>query len=328
MRLVFLINKILSDIILKIIDFIFRVLSKISNHFITFHIRPKFTKDITVKVHKNSEFVNKKKLVAIVIQGPLIIKDNFTVETLKLYIKLFKEHKLILSTWSDSDSNILENIKKLGIEVVLNIKPKNEGISNINLQIVSTSAGIKKAKKLGCKYVLKTRTDQRIYSSLSISLCYFFIKQFPLSAEHKQNERIISFNFNTFKFRPYSISDMINFGHINDMIKYWCIELDERSQSELIIEERHLEWSKLRYAEVYLVTSFMNSINRKINWTLEDSWKVMSENFCILNINDIDLYWSKYSSKEFRHLNYKKNKYEQFNFSDWLILQHSFTKKN
>ena len=45
----------------------------------------------------------------------MIIKDNFTAETLKLYIKLFQEHKLILSTWSDLDSNILEDVKKLSI---------------------------------------------------------------------------------------------------------------------------------------------------------------------------------------------------------------------
>jgi hypothetical protein len=328
-RLIFFINKILSNIILRRIDFILRVLSKISNYFITFHTRPKFSKDITVKFHKNLEFVNKNKSVAIVIQGPVIIKDNFTAETLKLYIKLFQEHKLILSTWSDSDSSILEDIKKLGIEIVLNIKPKNHGISNVNLQIVSTSAGIKRAKELGCEYVLKTRSDQRIYSSLAISLCFFFIKKFPLSAKYKQSERLVSFNFNTFKFRPYSISDMINFGHINDMIKYWCIELDERLQSESIAKGRNfLEWSKLRHSEVYFVTSFMNNINRRINWTLEDSWKVMSENFCILNINDIDLYWHKYSSKEFRHSNYGTNKYEQFNFADWAILQHPFTKKS
>ena len=316
-------------------EFVCRILNKIKNYFITFHTRPKFSKDIIVEstwgegrgwLTKKSR-ICKKKTVAIVIQGPLIIKDNFTAETLKLYIKLFQEYKLILSTWRDSDPNILENIKKLGIEVVLNTQPKNKGPSNINLQIVSTSAGIKRAKELDCEYVLKTRTDQRIYSSLSISLCFFFIKQFPLLTEHKQNERIVSFNFNTIKFRPYSISDMINFGHISDMIKYWCIKLDERSQSEYIIEERFLEWSKLRYAEVYLVTSFMNNINRKINWTLEDYWKLMSENFCILNINDIDLYWPKYSSKEFRYVEYKTNKYEQFNFADWVILQNSFTKK-
>ena len=47
----------------------------------------------------------------------------------------------------------------------------------------------------------------------------------------------------------------------------------------------------------------------------------MSEKFCILNTYDIDLYWNKYSRKEFRHENYLFFKNRQINFSDWLILQ-------
>jgi len=70
----------------------------------------------------------------------------------------------------------------------------------------------------------------------------------------------------------------------------------------------------------------MKNINRKIKWTLKDSWKVMSENFCILNINEIDLYWNKYSNREFRYNNYNQVKFEQFNFVDWLIFQYHFPK--
>ena len=117
---------------------------------------------------------------------------------------------------------------------------------------------------------------------------------------------------------------MINFGHINDMIKYWCVKQDDRTPEQLIETNTLLDWSKQNLAEVYFVSSFLKNVNKKMFWTLEDSWKVMSENFCILNINEIDLYWKKYTNKEFRHQDYKTINNRQFNFSDWLIYQDNF----
>ena len=314
----------ITDFINKKINYLLNFFNRYSINYFTFHSRPKYSKDVSDKFIDSPAFENSKSSIAIVIQGPLLTDGDFTLETIKLYIKNFPKHKLILSTWSDSDSMPIEAIKKLGIEVVMNEKPKNGGIANINFQIVSAAGGINRAKEMGCEYALKTRTDQRIYSSQAISLCYLFLKKFPITGEYNQNERIVAFNLNTFKYRPYSISDMINFGHINDMLKYWCVEQDARTQEELIETNTLLDWSKQNLAEVYFVTSFLKNINKKMFWTLEDSWKVMSENFCILNINEIDLYWRKYTNKEFRHQDYKTLNSSQFNFSDWLIYQDHF----
>jgi len=312
------------DFINKSINYLLHFINRYSINYFTFHARPKYSKDVLDKFIDSFTFNNSKSSIAIVMQGPLILDDNFTLETIKLYIKNFQIHKLILSTWSDSDHATIEAIKKLGIEVVMNEKPKNGGIANINFQIVSAAGGINRANELGCEYALKTRTDQRIYSSQAISLCYSFLKKFPISDEYNQNERIVAFDLNTFKYRPYSISDMINFGHINDMIKYWCVKQDDRTPEQLIETNTLLDWSKQNLAEVYFVSSFLKNVNKKMFWTLEDSWKVMSENFCILNINEIDLYWKKYTNKEFRHQDYKTINNRQFNFSDWLIYQDNF----
>lgn len=297
----------------------FALLEKFSNYFVSYHIRPKLSRDVSVNL-TNSKTLESKK-IAIVIQGPLVLKADFTLETLRLYIKLFPTHKLILSTWNDEDSLTLDSIKELGIDILTNQKPSNGGMSNVNFQIISSAAGIKRAKYLGCEYVLKTRTDQRIYSKESILFCYSAIKRFPMLVGYDQRERIVSFNLNTFKYKPYSISDMINFGNIDDMLKYWCIKLDSRTQKDLVQPDTLLEFSQEKFAEVYFVCSFLDNIDRSIGWTLEDSWAVMSEHFCILNVNDIGLFWSKYTHKEFRHENYQAIKNKQFDFSDWLILQ-------
>ena len=57
-------------------------------------------------------------------------------------------------------------------------------------------------------------------------------------------------------YRPFSVSDMINFGNIEDMVKYWCLELDSRSIDDLPSPSSLIEWSKQRLAEVYFLTSF------------------------------------------------------------------------
>ena len=313
------INKNIVEVMRKVIKVFLSFLEIFSNYFITYHIRPKLSEDVALKLKSSNDFESKN--IGIVMQGPLVLKESLTLETLKLYVMFFPSYKLILSTWHDEDLITLNIIRKLGVDVVLNEKPVMAGIANVNFQIVSSSEGIKRAKTLGCEYVLKTRTDQRIYSREGISFCYAAIKKFPLLKKFDQKERIISFNLNTFMYRPYGISDMINFGYIDDMSKYWCVKLDLRSQKDLKEYSTLLEFSQQRLAEVYFLTSFLDNINRGLSWTLEDSWKVMSENFCILNTSDIDLFWKKYTNKEFRHEDYKAIHNKQFNFSDWLIFQ-------
>ena len=128
-------------------------------------------------------------------------------------------------------------------------------------------------------------------------------------------------------YRPFSVSDMINFGNIEDMVKYWCLELDSRSIDDLPSPSSLIEWSKQRLAEVYFLTSFLENINQDFEWTLENSWKIISEHFCILDTYDLDLYWKKYSKKEFRHINYIHSQKKQIDFSDWLIFKNNFPSK-
>lgn len=302
----------------KVIKVFLIFLEKISNFFFTYHNRPKYVDGL------NAYTLEKTKIsqeVAIIVQGPILKESDFTVETLRIYKKIFPGVKIILSTWDDEDKTYINKIRALDIEVIMNKKPNFGGLSNINFQIVSSSKGIFRAKELGFKFALKTRTDQRIYSGNTLSLCYSMLMQYPLSGDFQQNKRIISFNLNTFKYRLYGISDMLNFGEINDLCLYWSPDLDYRKSEDLADPRNLYDFSKQRYAEVYFVTSFLDRIGREIKWTLGDSWDVMARNFCILNVSEIDLFWNKYTKKEFRHQNYNSLLKEQFEFSDWIIHQ-------
>jgi cystathionine beta-lyase/cystathionine gamma-synthase len=78
-------------------------------------------------------------------QGPIMLHKSFTYETIRLYNKIFPHVDIILSTWQDEDENTLRELEKLSVKVILNEKPSNHGHSNINLQIISTSIGVKYA---------------------------------------------------------------------------------------------------------------------------------------------------------------------------------------
>src|SRR6185503_18530873 len=119
-------------------------------------------------------------------------------------------------------------IRNEGAMVVLSDKPEYAGYSNINNQIKSSIAGIFKAKELGVKYVMKTRTDQRIYGLNVVDYFINLIRIFPLKNINVQKERLIVPSLNTYLFRIYGISDMTMFGDIDDMILYWNADYDDR----------------------------------------------------------------------------------------------------
>ena len=231
---------------------------------------------------------------SIVIQGPLLKKDNFTYETIKLYARQITPSNIILSTWENEDPIVLKQIEKLGITLLLNKVPSFNGNQNINLQIVSTCAGLTKAKETGANHVLKTRTDQRIYSTQALQLFDNLLSVFP-SASPAQKERLIITSLGTIKYRLYGAGDMLMYGNIEDMLNYWCVDLDMR-QLELKEASAYSikEFSKLRLGEMYLCSKYFEKLGYPLDWTLRQSWKLLAKYFCVIDHSSIDLYWRKY----------------------------------
>ena len=262
--------------------------------------------------------------MAIVIQGPVKTIDEFTFETIKLYKQNFPEAIIILSTWNDESKIVLSRIENLGVVVLKNKKPKYAGISHVNYQIASSKQGMKKAKELGAEYAIKTRTDQRMYATNIEEYLFNMLNLFPLDKSiKKQQKRIIGVSLNTFKYRMYGLSDMFTYGCIDDMMLFWGTEHDTRfiEKKDKVKARLSLRnFSQMRICEVYLTTEFLKNINRSINWTLEDSWRVLSDHFCIIDKDSLDLFWDKYTLSEDRWKDYSDevNIYEEFNFKDWL----------
>lgn len=303
----------------KNIEMIINFFEIIRGVFFTFHTRPASSVLINKKYEGKEK--DKENSTAIVIQGPILRDRDFTFETIATYKKIFPHAHIILSTWKDE---AVKDFQALDIEIILSEKPKNPGISNINYQITSTINGIYAAKKLKVTYVLKTRTDQRIYSEKAISYYQSLVTAFSLNNAGGPKGRIVATDMNTFKYRPYSISDMTLFGYLEDMLNYWDLEGDDRV-SMGCDPGSVLEWSKLRACEVFLSSKYLEKMGAKLTWTLSDSWRKYTEYFCIADRSVIDLYWFKYGkNQEYRRRNYDGNfMNEEFDFAEWLNLYSS-----
>ena len=231
------------------------------------------------------------KDTAIVLQGPILEKNDFTFETVKLYRHLFPNMKIIISTWKGVNNSLETKFKDKNIVLLQSEKPFFTGHSNINLQITSTAVGLSYAKQSGCRFVLKSRTDQRI-NSFTNYFDYFeqLIDAFPIKNQKLQS-RLIVCNLNMFRNRHYIVSDMFMFGNINDMLLYWNLP-----HQQLIREyDRSKSFLENNTAEAYFVNSFQENVNFKPIGTYEDSKIFFEKFFYLIDKSIIDLFWYKYN---------------------------------
>ena len=125
----------------KIAITLMTLFGRLWGRFITVHTRPMYAADMPYAGTENSDDAQ----CAIVIQGPIRHEKDFTLETVKLYGKHYPAATVILSTWEDENISAFESLGSEKFKVIRNKKPSNPGGSNINMQIVSTKAGVDKA---------------------------------------------------------------------------------------------------------------------------------------------------------------------------------------
>lgn len=286
--------------------------------FYSAHLRPAAASLVGTRpdgLHREEKF-------ALVLQGPLHREGDFTLETIRIYRKHFSNTVIILSTWEGEDAATLEAARQEGAVVLLNRLPQFKGFHNINFQILSAFRGIEKAKELGAAHVLKTRTDQRIYAPNCKEFLLNVLQAFPAAPGYRQKKRLISVSLNTAKYRPYSLSDMLLCGDVDDMLLFWGCAHDSRELPDILPMRTIRDWLAYRVCEVYLVTEFLKAAGREPKWTLEDGWRVYADHFCIVDQETLDLYWPKYG----RHLVQRALSYdrirnnEELTFREWFNL--------
>ena len=258
--------------------------------------------------------------LCIVIQGPIVKENDFTLETCKIYKKIFNNSEtIILSTWDTEDKKYLKNFEAIGVKVLLSKAPDFAGRANLNYQILSTMKGLKEGEKLGCEYAIKTRTDQRFYSTNLSRDLFNLLKIYPPSPNYNMHSRLVALSFNSFKYRYYGISDMFLFGNTQDMLKYWNSPLDTKKYEEYkTIKQKDL-WQQY-CSETYIASHFLKNIGVTPEYSLKHTWKIYKDLFIFIDKEILDMYWPKYTNLDSRWRLFRPNMLEEMRHSDWLNL--------
>lgn len=287
-----------------------------SREYYTYWTRPKKAENVECESSIQPE-------TAILIQGPIKYEDDFTFETVKLYKKMFPQSPLIVSTWSNEDKDVLRKIEEEGARVCLSDPPDPDSVQNysVNLQLKNTKKGIELAKQEGYLFCAKTRSDQRIYSWNALSFCRKMIEMFPVEdKEEGIRGRILTTSMGTFDKRLYNISDLFLFGYTDDMLLYYSCPEDLRDHRYEKHPDDFVEYSKLKTGEIWFSTCYMEAIGHKLLWTKQDSEEVMRDYFIIIDAESIDLFWAKYTKREYRWRTYTNEGLKPITYSDWFLM--------
>ncbi len=223
--------------------------------------------------------------ICIILQGPIGKNERFLKQTIERYKHLYPQLQIILSTWNSEDTVEFEKI--VGLLIIKSQPPSNFGPANINLQLVSTQAGIKMAQEIGASFVIKSRTDQVLMNPMYLRALSRFI----------QSPSLVVSSLNTFCFRKYSISDMFMFGKVSEVAQYWDIPLDERDASFLAKSDIRTwdSWSQARLAENYLSTKYLESKGLIPDYSFKQYFNFVSTYFQIVDAAILGQTWTKYT---------------------------------
>ena len=172
---------------------------------------------------------------------------------------------------------------------------------------------------MGCDYILKTRTDQRICSEMSITYLIDMVNMYPTNKEITNAGRIAVCSNGCFFGRLYNVTDMLLFGRTADIEKYFSAPKDLRNGIDYLQDDQ-IEYSKNRPGEIYLSTHYIESLGFELKWTEKDSNYFIKELFVIVDSESLDWLWLKYSRSEYRWRKYNNRVLRPMTYKDWLKL--------
>ena len=272
------------------------------------------------------EIAHGSERIAIVIQGKLKLEEDFTLETVRLYRRTFPDCPIYVSTWSDEAPEAVVALEDAGATVLLNNPPALAGWSHLNYQIRSTLAGIQAATEAGCHYVLKTRTDTRMYAGNIAPFLVGLILQFQVRGTRNAKGRLVVLDWATRLFLPQHPADILMFGHIEDMTAYWSAPLcDEQDIPDSTIRHQFVELLNPLVPEIYLCRNYLRKLAYAFEPTVASWWQILGDLFIVVDRSQLEHFWWKYDYQA-EHQNtvddFRRNE-AVCTFRDWLGVMHA-----
>jgi len=242
-----------------------------------------------------------------VIQGPVYSKYRSDILVSEIALN-FPGSKIIFSTWTDQDvSDIIERVDIL----ILSEDPggiiamdSSQSPNNVNRQIVSTLAGL---KKVSTKYAVKLRSDMTIENDFILKALESRpmktdVTDFDLTKEYVLVTDVTSINPKINMVLPHHPGDWFYAGLTEDLVNVWDIPLMPNSwfryfennswPAEIWYETNYL--SRFR-AESYIWSTFAR---KSLDFVFENcfdtqdgnielSENLFASNLMILNMKDL-----------------------------------------
>ena len=275
---------------------------RFGKEYLSIYKYPKYAENV-VSIEEETDI---QRQSAIIMQGPLVREDNFTLNTVKIYKKLFPGVLVIVSTWENEDQEYIKLLRKeTNCKVVCSSLPKHSGILNLNYQIVSTMAGIREAELAGRQYVFKSRCDNRIYKRGIFEFLYSCLHTYPVNESvGYQKYRIVAGgeSINSM-LRPLWLTDQYGYGYIEDMKKYWNytqpeVDITREEVWKEILKDK-LTWNERTErslsAEVCIMKDYFNRMEGNApECSVKEYWRIIDRQFITVSRADVGLFWFKY----------------------------------
>ncbi len=270
--------------------------------------------------------------VGIILQGQVEYKNDFTLETLKLYRRQYPDIKIVLSTWENEvTDSFREESSRLNIKIIESALPENQGFWHVNCQIMNSHIGtVFFESDEDVHYLLKTRTDQRIYKPNFID---YLLNTYQI---YSKNEKRILLLDSSYLYIPFYLCDYLAFGDKQEIIHLYSIphengECDKfkaniQVNREFITEERQSEkldfssFNSLKRADVYnhLENLFVPEVYIAFSFykkfvfpgtlytdtdIFEKYWSFIKSKTIIIDERDLLMYWPKYKYRGHNDVN-------------------------
>ncbi len=293
--------------------------------------------------------------VGIVIQGPLMHENNYTLTTAQMYRRLYPNIPVVISTWkNEADGDFRKACKANSIVLLENTPPQDRGYLNVNLQLESSFQGVNYIKNhTDAQFVLKTRSDQRIYRPDFLLYFKNLIKAFPPYGD-KLTRRLISLAGHTRYLIPFFVCDFMLFGHISDIKNFYGIVRypNPEDKNSLCFNDKRflqianlLDRSKLNFyeppsdlqrqltnlnrmtkrlinPEIYMMKTFYQENIATINYKkyAQTYWQFLRDYLILADNRSILFEWVKYEQSRYNVLTL----YRYMDHSKWLHLYNNF----
>ena len=119
---------------------------------------------------------------------------------------------------------------------------------------------------------------------------------YPSQKSNFQNKRLVTLSMNYGNmFYTYFISDFFYFGTAEEMMRLFCIDIDDRDQFSMPSHSTRKDFAKAEYApEVFLIKKYLKSLGCSCEDTVEAYWNAVRKYLICVDIKMIDLDWPKY----------------------------------